>query len=156
MEHAAGTMQAFRAGICAERLRAAAQEGGNDTLKKQSDGNGPRTRSGPVRTYAEAASAAVARPAARTLSFRWDQTRTVYLAPKDPEAAKVSIEQYAFGRKLQSLFPPPPLTTTIWRLSASNAPPPMGGRCSLLRKLYSSFHDANLPFWTLERGCRSP
>ena len=107
MERAVGTMQAFRAGISAERLRSATEEGTNKSSTKQREHNGPRTRSGPVRTYAEAASAALARPVARQSTFRWDPTRTLYLAPKDPEAAKVSMEQYAFGRKLQALFPPP-------------------------------------------------
>ena len=107
MERAVGTMQAFRAGISAERLRSAAQEGTNERSKRQEERSGPRTRSGPVRTYAEAAFAAMARPVARASTFKWEPSRTLYLAPKDPEAAKVAMEQYSFGRKLHALFPPP-------------------------------------------------
>ena len=60
MERAVITMQAFRAGIGAERLRNAVQEGGNESSKKQGDKYGPRIRAGPIRTYAEASSASLA------------------------------------------------------------------------------------------------
>ena len=107
MERAVGLMQAFRAGISAERLRSVAQEGIKPPSKKPTEEDGRKTRTGPARTYAEAASAALARPIARVPPFQWDLARTIYLAPKDPDAAKVSIEPYAFGRQLHGLFPPP-------------------------------------------------
>ena len=102
-EQSLALVQAFLAGMGAERVRGALKETDSvrETQKKESPHGHQRDMG---RKWSEVAAALGPRTPPRPPQFEWDPSRTVFLVPENAEEARRPISAYAFGRHLQACF----------------------------------------------------
>ena len=102
-EHSLAIVQAFLAGMGAERMRDALKKTTEAREEKKEDSpHGRRRDMG--RKWSEVVAAPWTSPPPRPPQLEWEPSRTVFLIPENAEEARRPISSYGFGRSLQACF----------------------------------------------------
>ena len=98
-EQSLALVQAFLAGMGAERVRGALQTTTDACEAKKEDSPHGRQRD-MGRIWSDVVVASEPKPPPRPPQFEWEPSRTVFLVPENAEEARRPISSYDFGRQL--------------------------------------------------------